>query len=397
MAEFLDGLGDLCRELGSFEEGGAAVTKELENSINDQINNLQLPKFLGDIQITFTDDKPEMKCGDKVVDRTKLKEAIDKNDVGGIFKELLDENSKVFKSEEYKEYQKNADAQIKDSKVYKENKIQEEIKNKQNEFEKKFGKINTPDDFQNKYNSNPSFKKFVDDIAKKSDEDYIEQKKAGNEAERGSWTKTKAALLITAVGLSLDVLLTILGKHASEMSGCFLKDTSINGTATKCKVQSLTCNADDIKECKDDDDNKCTLCGDSVAGCKDNSAKPVNCFDTSGPTKGTCIKYDEKNKSICSTYLPDCKSAGSVDCNTCNCGVQSCPPGKDLECKQANIGDAFVDYFNQFIDLAESIFKKILYYGAIILIIGFVIFIIVKFLGWLMNRRKSAKVIAITT
>jgi hypothetical protein len=392
MAEFLEGLGDICRDLGKSEEIGAEVTDAVKKSMNDTIETVQKNNagFLDKIQITSIDGNIEMKCGEKVVDRTKLKEAIDKNDVDGVFKELLKENSDVFNSEDYKEFKKNTDAEIKNSEVYKENKIQEVIENKKKAFDEKFGQIKTADDFEKAYYKNKSFKNYVDDIVKKSDEECTEKQNEGKNPERGSWTKTKAALFL-AGAFVLGDLIKILVQHANEMSGCFLKDTSVKSEATKCKVQSLTCNDQDILECQNDD--QCTLCGDPVTGCKDNNDKPVNCFDTSGSPTGTCIKYDE-DKKTCSTYLPAC---GSDVCNNCTCNVQSCPPGKDLECKQANIGDAFVDYFNQFIDLATSILKKILYYGAIILIIGCVIFIIVKFVGWLMNRRKSAKVIAIST
>ncbi len=396
MAEFLEGLGEICRDLGSLEERGREVTDDVKNSMNDTIETVQ-KSFAGfldeNIQITSIDGNIEMNCGEKVVDRTKLKEAIDKNDVDGVFKELLEENSDVFKSDAYKEFKKNTDAQIKNSEVYKENKIQEDIENKKKAFDEKFGQIKTKDDFEKAYNTNKSFKNYVDDIVKKSDEEFTEKTKHGGEApERGSWTKTEAVLLLGSGFLIVDTLLTILQNHANGMSGCFLKDTSVTSEATKCKVQSLTCNTDDITACKDDDE--CTLCDDTYA-CKDNNDKQVKCFNTSGSPNGTCIKYEE-DKKTCSTYLPVCDSSSDV-CNNCTCNVQSCPPGKDLECKKASIGDAFVDYFNQFIDLAASILKKILYYGAIILIIGCVIFIIVKFVGWLMNRRKSAKVIAIST
>lgn len=391
MSEFMEGLRDMC-EAARRADRMDGLPDAIQKNINDQITQLQKSiqfSSLGELKISFENDKSKMTCGTKEVDPTKLQNAIEKGDVGAVFREL-GADSKVFKTPEYKEYEKNTRSQIENSDYFKENKIQEDINKNKDAFDKKFGQIKTGEDFKNLYDQNKSFKNYVDDIVKKSDEDVNEKAKEGKTAERGSWTKTKAILLIGAAGLGLDLLIKTLQDHANEMSGCFLKDTSINGQATKCKVKSLTCKTDDIDACTD----KCQSCKEPITGCKNTKAEQVNCFDTTGNPDGTCIQYAS---DTCNKYLQSICSSDSEVCNTCTCDVQSCPPKTELECKKADIGDAFVDYFNQFIDLAESILKKVLYYGVIVLIIGLVIFIFVKFFGWLMNRRRSSKVIAIST
>ncbi len=395
MGDFLEGLSYLLKSIKVFDSA-SDWSEDLESAVDYQVKNMPKPDF-GSFELTFKLDeegKSELKCGTKDVDREKLQKAITKNDIDGVFKELLDEKSEVFKSDEYKTYLENTEKQIKESAPFKDKQVEDKVENKINDFEKKFGKISTTKDFQSKYNENTNFKKFVDDICKKSDDDYHEKVgKGGDVPDRGSWTKTKATLLLVLGSLAVAGLLKILQDHANAMSGCFKKDTSINGKATKCKVKSLTCNTADISACT----GECTMCSDPVKGCIGDDAQDRDCFNTKGATDGTCLKYavDETKKKTCITYIPTTCAASDV-CNTCTCDVQSCPKNTELECKKANIGDAFIDYFNDFIGDFVTIFKKILVYAAIILLIGIVIYVIVKFLGWLINRRKSKQVLSIS-
>ena len=389
MGDFLDAL----REMGDAVRRGNFSTELNEtaiNEINEEVQEVNPPKLLGEIKIVKNTDtgKYEMKSGDKTINGDKLKIAIDNNDIGEIFKEL-GAPDELFKTEQYITYEKKAEEDFKNDKSEQDKlKLEENSKNK-TEIEKRYGKIDTQEDFKNLYKSNKNFRSFVDDIVNRSNEDY---KKNGSTSTRGNWLEVKAILFTTAFSVVGFTIFDVIENHANEMSGCFLTNTGLNNDGKKCKVNTLTCNKDDTNACKASDD--CTICSTPITGCLNKDNNDVICFDygsTDSPTRDpTCLHY---KSAVCDQYLLKCTD-GDLECKACSCSEQSCPKNHDLVCVKASFGDGFADYFNKFLNLFLNILKIV----GLVIIVAIVIFILFKFIGWLIKRGKSNnKVITITS